>query len=170
MPSFKDKYEVEWNVELDLGTAYAIEDYDFKGHHPKIQLIPPQEDFFSSVITNPKAIFGIVWVILQEQINAYNEKWQSSDKQPRIGNELDFAKRLNGKNLQAMKVALWEECVNFFPEMGTTLKALIARFSRAMTIANERMPKEIDDQLSDEKINKIITDSLANAREQATIP
>lgn len=172
MHSFQDKFKKTWNVDLNLGTAQEIEDYDFAGRVPKIQLIPPQDDLFTEQINNSKVIFGMVWICCQDQIRDFNNNVAIHDftdiplDDPRrselrpINNELDFAKRMDGISALAMKEALWGELPGFFREAATSLKNLMARYSRIQSKYTERVSKSLNENvdrlLSDEKIDEMI--------------
>lgn len=171
MEKFRDRFAKEWSLDLTLGIVMEIEAYDFQGLLPKLQLQPPQDDLFTKQITNPKIVFGIVWIALQEQIRCFNDQLRSLPQEKQadpqyapIHNEMDFARRCSGQVVSDMKLALWRELPNFFPESATSLRNLMARFSRVEEIARERLEpalqKNLDKYLSDEEIEKMINQQI----------
>lgn len=183
--TFNDKFGKQWNVDLNLGTAQEIEDYDFAGRASKIQLVPPQDDLFTEQINNSKVVFGMVWICCQDQIRDFNNHIAIHDftdiplDDPRrselrpINNELDFAKRMDGISAAAMKEALWAELPNFFRDAATSLKNLMGRYSRIQEKANARISKSLDQNvnrlLSDEKIDEMVEKEILTLESKMNI-
>lgn len=183
MSTFKDKFGHVWNLSLDLETAWKIEEYDFAGRTPKVELVPPTEEFFTSRITDPKVIFGMAWIMLRDEFDKFNaqlgniadaempdamlERRRSEGRLPII-DESDFASRLDGNALKELKFAMWEEIQNFFPEMATMLRALTDRFSKVVQVASDRSARELNKRLSDSEIERMVEEGMAKAGEDLT--
>ena len=155
MHSFKDKNGTDWIIDLNLETIRFIESCNFgqalrKDDNYYIQMWPPQEDLFTEIITNPAVAFGMIWCCCREQAAERN-----------IKSEEEFARLFNGQAAQDSRLALYEELPDFFPEMRTTLKALIDRYSRIHQIADQKLGKKATEMMSDEMLEKEVDKAIA---------
>jgi hypothetical protein len=132
-------------------------------------------------LINAQVCFGIAWILLQEDFEKFNastpvvvQKQQHARAELKyselnrslvpIENEMDFAERIDGNSLLALKAAVLEVMADFFPQMRTTLKTIVERMNRVTETIDKRISQEVMDQLSDENINSQIEEKLKEAR------
>lgn len=154
MRTFKDKTGQEWIVELTLDKVKYIESYDFaealgEPSPCHIRMFPPEEDLFTTKITNPAVCFSMIWCIVREQAASRG-----------IEDELAFAKLFDGRTMQDARLAFYEELPDFFPEMMTTLRTLIGTYSKVQKIADKKLNQKAMKHLSDEQIEKMVEEEI----------
>lgn len=159
MHTFKDKHGTDWTVDLTLNQIRRIEAADFSpafhSDEPQyIRFFPPQENLFTEVITNPAVAFGIVWICCQQQAEERG-----------IKTEEEFANLFNGKALQDSRIAFYEELPDFFPEMATTLAALVERFTTIQKRADQKLSEGTKRIMNDEIVDREIDKAIAKAEE-----
>lgn len=155
MHVFKDKNGTEWAIDLTLDKIRHIEAADFSAafhaEEPRhIQFFPPQDDLFTDIITNPAVAFGMVWICCQQQANDRG-----------IQTEEEFANLFNGKSLQDSRIAFYEELPGFFPEMATTLAALVERFTTIQKRVDQKLSEGTKRLISEERVDRVIDEALA---------
>ncbi len=171
MKTFQDKFGQTWVIDLDLFKARQIEAYDF-GPALKLEeehfisFFPPQEDLFNSLITDPAVCFGMIWVLVQDQLphRTYEVKDEkgSVTSYP-IQSELDFTRCFDGEVISKARLAFYEELPDFFPQMKITLNNLISRYSRAEELIDERTSKAVTKKMSDQELEKEIDRAIEEA-------
>lgn len=161
---FKDKTGKEWDLSMTLQDAWMIEEYDFQQKVEKIQLIPPQDDLFTARLTDSKTLFGMAWIILQNQIRDHNQI--ETDQSLKIKDELDLAKRLDGRSINSLRSAMWESLINFFPDHAISLRALTERFSRVVEKQNTALSGAVQKHLSDERIDQLVKEAEAEVDQE----
>lgn len=155
MHVFKDKNGTEWTIDLTLDKIRRIEAADFAAAFhsdapQSIQFFPPQDDLFTDIITNPAVAFGMVWLCCQQQAEERN-----------IKTEEEFTNLFNGKSLQESRIAFYEELPDFFPEMATTLVALVERFTTIQKRADQKLGEGTQRLMSNERVDREIDKAIA---------
>ena len=153
MQTFKDKDGKDWIIDLNLSHIKLMEAHDYSeiSRYNKIKFLPPQEDLFTEVITNPAVCFTMVWCCCQKQATEVG-----------IETELQFAERFNGETIQNSRIAMYEELPPFFPEQQTTLEALISRYGKIQKMADTGMRKILDEKLGDKELEDLMEEGLQN--------
>jgi len=153
MHTFKDNKGNEWVVDLTLAGIRRIEASDFsealgkEGDEPfHIHFFPPEDDLFTTLITNPAVCFQMLWCVLQADIDSRE-----------VGSMEEFAELFGGKEIAEARLAFYEELPPFFPEMATSLTALIDRYSKIHEKADQAIAKKMQTLLSDKRIDNEIT-------------
>jgi len=154
MHTFKDKNGDDWDVELTLFGARAIEGYDFgpalhEDEEVYIDFLPPQEDLFQKYLPDPNVCFAMIWVLCKDQA------------EPRgIKSEYEFARLFNGDTLFAAQQALHKELPDFFPRLKTTLTTLLEQLTKVHTATDKLMREKVLEVVPDDKIEEIVAASL----------
>lgn len=154
MHTFKDKTEKEWAVDVDLGTIRVIEDFDFSEalrteDRRHISFLPPEEDLFTSLLTNTRVLFCCLWLCCRDQ---------AIDRG--IDNIEQFAEVFSGPSLNEARLAFLEELPPFFPDMMTSLRALIETYSSVMQEADKQITAKLKKTLSPERIKAEVTEAV----------
>lgn len=159
MHTFKDKDGIQWEVDLNLSHIRYLESVDFSlatnGEFEHIKFIPPQENLFSHVITNPAICFEIVWACCKNQAEKRD-----------INTIEEFASKFDGRALQESRIAVYEELPPFFPENLTSLKALISRYSSIQRIADEGIVDLLNKKIGDKELRELVQEELDNMEYQ----
>lgn len=161
MQQFKDKEGRNWTLELNLGTGFKVEAFDFAealGEEEKttISFLDAENEKLESYMTNTRVCFTMIWLCCQEQA-----------EQRGIDNMLKFAECFDGPTLDAAKIAFWEELANFFPKKATTLRTLTRKFSEVMIAQDKTMAKAIEENISVENLDKMTRKILEDAKNAA---
>ena len=150
MPTFRDKQNREWTVELDPVTADEVQD------EHGINLVSLESDPLATLRTDPRKLVAVIHCLCRDQI-------QELKLTPR-----EFAKNLPFPS-DAMMEALEKAIVNFFPtgrhthvqavltsfgEMATTADTLTIAKMRS-TAKDPRVLKAIDAK-ADQEIQKVL--------------
>jgi hypothetical protein len=162
MHTFRDKDNFEWRIDLTLGDVKRIEAFDYadalgKGEPYRVKFFPPQDNLFTELITHPDVVFSMVWCCVEEQAQAAG-----------VPTIYDFAKRLRGGDLVALREAFWAELPDFFPEMASTLRALITEYSNVTRLTNSKMEhavkSSVDMALLEQRLDAEIERMIAENR------
>lgn len=154
MQTFKDKYGQEWILDMDLSSIRICEAREFPTIG-KITFFPPTENFYA-LLGQTEVSFGLVWCLCKDQLEGktFIPKGKK-DSQP-ITDEEQFAHCFDGEVLEQSRIALFEELANFFPQMRTTLKTLIERYSSLTKIVDRKTSDRMKTEMSDEKMEQMI--------------
>lgn len=154
MHEFKDKNGTSWKVDLSLTAIWRIEAYDFsRAMHVAgpayLQFFPPQDDLFTTKITDPAVCFGIVWCCVEPEA-----------KERGIDNELAFAELFDGDAIERARLALYEELPNFYSRSRISLRTLIGRYEETWEIINDRLQKKINQLMTREAMEKMVDQEM----------
>lgn len=158
MRTFTDRYDQTWQLDMDLSAVRKIESYEFP-NFGKISFFPPSEKLFQ-MLSETEVSFFALWMLCREQIEDKTYICKKTAAKLPVTNEEDFAHCFNGDTIEKGKVAFFEELSDFFPQMRTTLKRLTERFSSLTRIVDQRMADKMNEELSDQKINQIIDETM----------
>ena len=158
MKTFKDTKGNEWVINLTLADLQNIESYNFQHalhmENPYyINFFPADPDLFTDLLVNPRICFPAIWVVCKEQA-----------EQREITNELEFAKLFGPRTINEARIAFLEELPPFFPEMESSLQAIVARYKQATKIADEELTNEVEKSLTDDEIRKILRESIQSKK------
>jgi hypothetical protein len=163
---FKDKYDTEWDLSIDLATAKYIDKCD-PGDvtDKKYVFLNADRDFFMEVFSNRPFAAFLAFLIVQFNDDNFESKvdlleHEKGDQELR---QLKFIKRLNGEALAAMHQTLIKAIADFFPEQRTALSKMIEK----LDLVNERLRMETENLMPqvDEMLNKELDQAIAEARE-----
>lgn len=172
---FKDKFGRAWTLSMTLQDAWDIENYDFGGQHPKIEILDsgnPQELF--AQLQKGAVAFGVAYVLLKRQFEEFNSSAAVLEHKSRpstipqepslkpIHDEVDFAERIDGDSLDGLKRTVSEVVMGFTPRTRILLKTLIDRSSKAEEIMNRKAEEAVKRELSDENLDSLIEEQLQN--------
>jgi hypothetical protein len=189
--TFKDKYDVEWDLSLDLGVAKDIDASDFSNVTKiKFVFVAPERDFFGEIFSNKPFAAALAWAIVQRQafkllprINAYRASQVSADPPPMglpetpvrpvkldelTSEELElwFIRGLSGSVLKEMHKVLMRSIGDFFPEVQTVL----SKFEQKMDMVNQRLQMEMESAMEplDTMLEEEMTKALKDLKEKTS--
>lgn len=167
---FKDRFGREWDLALDFAICRRIDASDFsevEGEDGKFSILnPKQETLFKLLLSNTGLLFSIIWVIIQEQVEAQHAagSFPISPKEDLARAEAEFAKGINGPVIKAAREAFVNAVSDFFPDLQTVLSTWATQASmvrekveQKIHRMNPTVEKLVDMEL-DKGIEKLIAE------------
>lgn len=144
MQTFIDRNGKPHAIQLTMARAMAIDAYvKANPECPQFSLIPQSEKLFEGLSFDPRVALTIAWMSSESRDLPIDQ----------------FAELLDGKSLEAMKLAVNEELADFFPLMRITIQTLTKRYSAVAGKIDQRttsmMEKTMSDEMIDQALDKI---------------
>lgn len=155
MHIFQDKNGRDWSFELTLLVAQQIEKVDFSDIHPKglkkLSLVAlDNDDDAASLMLNPAIVGAIAYFGCKASRTQYSVDSQEA-----------FLDLLNGPAIESMKLAVWGEMANFFPQLRTIFQTLIANYSSLVRTVEEVTTKHAARILSPENLRTQLENEIS---------
>lgn len=157
--TFKDRFDREWDLTLNLGTVRRVDRSDFSEvSDQKVSLLNFDKELLQVLFLEPGLRTAIIWAIVKNQADAAKVS------------EEGFLEGFDGATMVSSREALLEALSDFFPEKRT----LLLRFREMTKKQEEKMSqlleKEGDNilQIMDLTMEKEITEAIHKAKESLT--